>query len=69
MVIGYARVSAADQRLDLEIDALTKAGCERIFTDHASGRRGDRVGWPTLFHICALATPWWLGSLIVSGAR
>jgi predicted site-specific integrase-resolvase len=44
-LLGYARVSTTDQQPQLQIDALTAAGCYRVFTETASGARADR---PTL---------------------
>jgi DNA invertase Pin-like site-specific DNA recombinase len=44
MLIGYVRVSTTDQTLALQQDALTKVGCERIFTDTASGALVERKG-------------------------
>jgi len=42
MLIGYARVSTVDQNLALQRDALTQAGCQRIFTEQMSGAVTDR---------------------------
>ncbi len=44
MQVGYARVSTLEQNLDLQMDALEKSGCQRVFKDTTSGARSDRQG-------------------------
>ncbi len=50
MKIGYARVSTLEQNLDLQIDALQRAGCEKIITDEISGSVAERPGLTELRH-------------------
>lgn len=42
MKLGYARISTKEQKLDLQLDALKKAGCEKIFSDVISEATKDR---------------------------
>jgi DNA invertase Pin-like site-specific DNA recombinase len=50
MLIGYARVSTHEQTLNLQQDALAKAGCNKIITDTASGVKTERIGLEESLH-------------------
>src|SRR6478672_9000734 len=52
MKIGYARVSTTEQSLNLQTDALERAGCEKIFTDTASGSIDSRKGLLDAMEFC-----------------
>lgn len=42
MIVGYARVSTAEQSLDVQVSALTAAGCEKVFAEKVSGTTTNR---------------------------
>ncbi len=42
MLVGYARVSTVDQDPEYQLRALREHGCEKIFTDHCTGRKATR---------------------------
>jgi DNA invertase Pin-like site-specific DNA recombinase len=50
MKIGYTRVSTHEQNTSMQKHALKQAGCEKIFTDTASGARTDRPGLDNAFN-------------------
>ena len=52
MKIGYARVSTSDQTLMPQTDALSEAGCEKMFTDIASGAKTTRPGLDKAVEFC-----------------
>ncbi|MGW5187824.1 recombinase family protein [Kribbella sp. NPDC004138] len=54
MQLGYARVSTREQNLHRQIDALTAAGCGRIWQEKLSGKNADR---PELQECLAFALP------------
>jgi DNA invertase Pin-like site-specific DNA recombinase len=48
MKIGYARVSKMEQNLDLQLQALKKAGCQKIFREKVSGATRHRPEFPRM---------------------
>jgi len=52
MLVGYARVSTPDQSLDSQTDDLLKQGCEKIFSDIASGGKAKRPGLDEAIKFC-----------------
>lgn len=54
MLIGYSRCSSSGQHHASQIDALQKAGCEKIFVETESGTKADR---PELTKLLAFARP------------
>jgi DNA invertase Pin-like site-specific DNA recombinase len=54
MDIGYARVSTGEQTLDLQLDALGKAGCGKVYQETASGAKAER---PVLAEVLGYLRP------------
>jgi DNA invertase Pin-like site-specific DNA recombinase len=42
MKAGYARINTKEQTVDLQVDALKKAGCTKVYTENMSGIRAER---------------------------
>jgi DNA invertase Pin-like site-specific DNA recombinase len=69
MRIGYARVSAGDQTLDLQADALTSIGCDKVITDVLSGAKAERPGLEDAIDYYGKEIRWWSGGSIAWGDR
>lgn len=63
-LIGYVRVSTAEQNTDLQYDALVKAGCNTIYEDKITGVSRDRAGLvPPCWTLMRMIN-WWCGDWI-----
>ncbi|MDB5054366.1 MAG: tnpR [Bacilli bacterium] len=51
MKIGYVRGLPADQSLEMQLNALKKANCERIFTEIAYSAKDERIELQKAFHV------------------
>jgi hypothetical protein len=63
-LLGNDRVSTGDQQPHLQVDALERAGCYRVFTETASGAAADRPASTRSCTSSAPVTHWWSGSWI-----
>lgn len=66
LLVGYARVSTRDQSPALQLNALREAGCDKVFTEKASGAQRDCRSCGRRSIISVLATRWRCGSSIGS---
>ena len=62
MLVGYARVSTREQNQALQLDALQAAGCERVYTEKASGANARDPSSRQRSTMPVRATRWWCGS-------
>ena len=62
-LIGYARVSTRAQDLALQLDALERVGCERVYEDVGSGTIRRRPNSTPAWTTSARETPWSCGAL------
>jgi hypothetical protein len=62
--LGYARVSTTDQQPHLQVDALERAGCYRVFTETPGAPAATGLSSSSSWTSSAPATPWWSGNWI-----
>jgi predicted site-specific integrase-resolvase len=66
---SYARVRTKDQTVDLQVDAVRKAGCTKVYTEVMNGSRAERPILSNLFEHLAPETCLSFGSSIASGVH
>jgi len=69
MKAGYARVSTKEQTVDIQVDALKKAGCTKVYTEIMRGIRAERPILGNLWRISGQETFLSFGSSIALAAR